>query len=70
VGARDRDAAAGARFGVDARIAPACADDQFEVGQRLDHLRREARALSHGNKHLIRLESADELVGISDVLRK
>ncbi len=67
-GAADRDAALLGRLGVDRGIAHAGGDEEFQVGQRLDHLARKAGALAHGDDDLKTLERGDDLVGPAEML--
>ena len=67
-GAADRDAARLGRLGVDRGIAQAGRDQKLQIGQRLDHLLREAGALAHGDDDLEALQRRDDLVRAAEML--
>ena len=67
-GAADRDAARLGRLGVDRGVAHACGDQEFQVGERVDHSLGKAGALAHGDDDLEPLQGRDNLVRSAEVL--
>ena len=63
LGAAHRDAAQLSGGDVDGRVAHAAGDDQFEIGQSVDHVLAEQCALAHQAHHRAIFERGDHLVG-------